>query len=671
MNNLKKTVIHILPFFAIAFFEMFFFRNMLGNDKLFSDSADGRLTMLLTEHWFRFFCGKERFADTLMFFPAKGTMGYSDMFLGYGLVHSIFRAIGLDVYQAFKCTLIALHIFGSVTMFLLCRRELKLPLFWSFLALLSFSYSSVFADIGFGHTQLSTVNFMPLFAISFARIVRFWENRKKRNASITAFILSYFLILYTGWYIAFFAALFCLVLVITYIAQIHSIKLPIKEKAHKILLDLRWDAILFVLLTVALFIPFCCIYLPVLKAGGGYGYEWQSLPDIAGLINVTERNMIFGKIIRRLGIRNFEATGFPVIVLIFFFGSFRLFEKTKATVKDYENAFVKSFFTSIIVCILLCLKLSDGGLSLWMLVYKFIPGAKSIRGIGRFLFFLSFPISLSIALCGSICHGNFRGLKKTAPSLSILVLLFISQITRGGVGTGWNRNSALRFREEVPEPPKDARTFFILPKEGDSRDNAFKQLDAYDIACLYDIPTLNGYSGNEPRNWHGIWNVGSNDYERALFFWILANDELDDGVYSYDPNKKLWEAYNPKGVIKELYAPRVYSFTGNNIKAGYDVDGNRFLEPNGRSYGPYWTVLPGSYKVIIEGDGLYQAQIEVYSHFGEVQYPFTSNISDTKIELKFSIPKATSNFEVLVKNESEKIMTLSSFVLTTEKEGLP
>ena len=41
--------------------EAFFFRNVLGNDRLISDRGDGRLTNLLAEHWWRFFREKRNF----------------------------------------------------------------------------------------------------------------------------------------------------------------------------------------------------------------------------------------------------------------------------------------------------------------------------------------------------------------------------------------------------------------------------------------------------------------------------------------------------------------------------------------------------------------------------------------------------------------------------------
>ena len=53
----------------LVFCEGFFFRNVLGNDALFGDRGDGRLTMLITEHWWQFISGKEGFFELPFVYP--------------------------------------------------------------------------------------------------------------------------------------------------------------------------------------------------------------------------------------------------------------------------------------------------------------------------------------------------------------------------------------------------------------------------------------------------------------------------------------------------------------------------------------------------------------------------------------------------------------------------
>ena len=102
----KKYYIFI---FILILSEIFFFRNILFNNSLFGDLGDGRLTMLITEHWYRFCCGLEKINDLGIFYPVENTLAYSDMLLGYGIIHSIFRFCGLDMFISYKITLILVH----------------------------------------------------------------------------------------------------------------------------------------------------------------------------------------------------------------------------------------------------------------------------------------------------------------------------------------------------------------------------------------------------------------------------------------------------------------------------------------------------------------------------------------------------------------------------------
>ena len=149
-----------------------------------------------------------------------------------------------------------------------------------------------------------------------------------------------------------------------------------------------------------------------------------------------------------------------------------------------------------------------------------------------------------------------------------------------------------------------------------------------------------------------IESVFGSDYER-----LICGDYI---IWVYDHDIALFS-----------YRPRPYSFNGNNVKGGQDKDGRRTLEPGGCSYGPYWTVLSGSYKAVIEGENIGLADIELYSDFGETHYPFSCDLSDGRAELSFTIPRTTRTFELVLKNNSEQPVIISSLILLPEREGNP
>ena len=444
----------ILIFGAITLLELFFFRNILWNGKLFGDSGDGRLTMLITEHWWRFFTGKEKFADLLMFFPTKGTLGYSDMLFGFGIIHSIFRLLGVDMYLSYKFTLILLHVFGSFSFFYFLHKKLHIKLFWSFVSLISFSYSTTFAQLAFGHSQISAINFLPLFSLFFVATIENWNNRRLRNLNAAFLIATYALICYTAWYIAFFTALFCIVLLVVYSIKLSKEGLSVASAVSTFFLGFGVDLILLVILAIVIMIPFAIIYLPILKNSGGYGYSPIYIPEFIDIINVSPNNLMFGKVIQQMNLNGGEVqTGFSIVVLLLFVITFKL--KKSFSEDKYFQVFRESLFYTVLVAFLLCMKLGSSGCSLWYFIYKFIPGSSSIRAVGRFLFYISYPLSLCIGL-----HGN--GIIQKYPSYSkksfvfgaiFLLVLFVSQIRIDGVSSLWRRGMQRNMISEIPPPP--------------------------------------------------------------------------------------------------------------------------------------------------------------------------------------------------------------------------
>ena len=167
-NEKIKTVAAII---VLMLCEAFFFRNILGNDRLVGNRGDGRLTNLLAEHWWRFFQGKEKFSELLMFYPAQGVLGYTDLLLGHGLIYSVFRLIGMNLYAAYKFALIAMHSMGTASMFYLLKKKLEISVIWSFFGTIAFCCSDTLAR-HIGHTQLLAVSMLPLlFVLVLCRIL--------------------------------------------------------------------------------------------------------------------------------------------------------------------------------------------------------------------------------------------------------------------------------------------------------------------------------------------------------------------------------------------------------------------------------------------------------------------------------------------------------------------
>lgn len=542
---------------VLLFCEWFFFRNVLGEGigkgLLIADRWDGRLTNLLTEHWWNYFCGKEKFSEIAMFYPAAEAIGYTDMFLGYGLIHSVFRLIGFNMFEAYKWTLILIHVFGTVTMFWLMHRTLRCSLFWSLFGTVAFSYSSTYARF-IVHTQLAAISFLPLLMILLCGFFRNIHNRRLRNSYAYGFIVGFVLLTYTSWYVACFSGFFCLVYIIIYGIYLRHTEKKCFQELEKFFVGLSWDTAGYMAVLFILFIPFARIYIPVMLSTSGYSYGAcaEFLPEIMDLINVHPSNPMLGWMIKLLGLNSrgysFEVEeGFSIILLgVFCYMMWKMRPLMKAVSENKEKQPIVSgaclaYLAGLvsIICVLFIIRLSANGVALWIAVYYLIPVMRSVRAIARLLLWLSFPLSVTTAFLAD------HYLKEQFPSKALyallcvvgLGLLFWSNATPKGVAQYWDAAYEYKFKSYVAKPPEDVKVFYITDTEGNDPPYGY-QLDAYEIANWYGLKTLNGYSGQSPKDWK-LWEVKGDDYEKNVEEWIRAYDLKD--VYCYDRGKNTWK----------------------------------------------------------------------------------------------------------------------------------
>ncbi len=667
MNTIQKHKEDFICAGVIIALETFFFRNVIGNSNLFGDCGDGRLTMLLTEHWFRFFTGKEKFADLAMFYPYAGALGRSDMFLGFGIISSLFRFFGCSMYKAYKFTLILLHIFGSYSLYFLLRKKLGINAAWSLFGVIAFFHSTTFATLAAGHTQLYCISILPFLSILLANIIQNFSNRKVRNKNCYAFITVYVLIVYTGWYIAFFTTIFSLILLAVYLC-IENAKgnNPLKETLQ-VLSIFKLDLPKYILFTIILLIPFLFVYLPILKESGGYTWDdtFFYLPELADILNVGTENFLLGRLIRKLGMAErgeLEAGMSFILFSLFVYSLF--FSKKLLPNNSIYFSLIHALSISSVIGYLLVIKLSNSGLSMWYFIWKLIPGGKSIRAAARFMFFLSLPVSISVSVYGNLWQKKLQMTRPAAFTAIVLIpLLFLSQIRIGGIYSKWNSDEQKVFLASIPSPPSECKAFFVTDSRKSSNSPTAYMMDAYEIATHKNVPTMNGYSGSTPAEWN-LFDISHENYPLAVDY-IVMKKQLK-GIYGFDLATKTWypHAFSPILMMKE----RMQKFDGRNIKGGHDRDGTRFLEPAGTCWGPYWTVLPGKYKVVMTGSNLDCLQVKIYSHLGDLHYPFTYTAESTRAAFDFEIPEIVQDFELFSENRSDRTVSITSWTLIRQED---
>lgn len=97
---------------------------------------------------------------------------------------------------------------------------------------------------------------------------------------------------------------------------------------------------------------------------------------------------------------------------------------------------------------------------------------------------------------------------------------------------------------------------------------------------------------------------------------------------------------------------------------GEDTEDGRILYADGLSYGPYWEVSSGNYKVSIAGEGLENANIIIYSQHGELYHDFQiEHSSDSEIDITLPLENDVSDLEIVIRNDSEDSIKIKSMEL--------
>jgi hypothetical protein len=163
------------------------------------------------------------------------------------------------------------------------------------------------------------------------------------------------------------------------------------------------------------------------------------------------------------------------------------------------------------------LSVKFGDFSMWRLIWE-IPGASGIRAIGRIALFSSSLAMVSVALSVneliSRQRHNSLSFKTIAISLTVMAIL-IEQVNvkRSYLIDVANES---RFENSFSPPSFECEAFAVIG----TNDNAWYlyQLDAMRLAMVFDLPTVNGYSGMQPEGWN-LFQPQSPDYEQYLSDW--------------------------------------------------------------------------------------------------------------------------------------------------------
>ncbi len=536
----------------ITLMTLFFFRDILPQGRMIGDRGDARLNNLIAEHWYKVFCGEEKYNDLSMFYPVSNTVSFTDMSFLTAVFYSGLRAIGISMFAAYKIVLIGVHFGGSVALYFLLSRILRLKDYTAFAGVAAFSFAIGYAN-RIIHTQMTAVSYLPLILIFLILTIKHFEDTKRRRLYLFLFLTTFVLIAYTGWYTFYFSAVFAIVYAVSFLSY--------GMKCNRRLMSEIWEHIkkhikelaVWAVYVILLLIPFLRIYLPTSKIYGPR--PWREIsyvsPDLIDIFNVGPNNLILGKWIkalelsgRRMKLEGELTEGFSVVLLFALIWLSWKFFKEKAVIASGKKSKKRSrgvsadriIIGSLIISILfsIILVINTAGVSLWWFIYAILPGASSLKAVARFYLFLLLPMGILLA----ILLDRFPPKKRPAWIIgAYTAVLWISNISLGGM-YAWNYETDLELLNSICAPPEHAEVMAICDSGAEYQEPYLNQLDAWMIADYYHIKTVNGYSGMFPPEWP-LWDVTAIEYPSLVEQWKLSQG-IEEDIWLYDRGANTW-----------------------------------------------------------------------------------------------------------------------------------
>jgi hypothetical protein len=518
-----------------------------GFGKLTGDPGDARLAVYLCEHWFMVLRGRASWLNPSFFYPAHGTLGWTDTFLIYQVFYAPFHLLGADEFLSFELTLISASLVGFASFVALARMLFKAPVALGVGGAFIFTFANNMA-VHAGSTQLLGVYFIPA-AICVA--VAAWRNlgtRPRRSAVLfCVFGLFYALLLFSCYYVTWLSMLAALVLLMA------TIVVSPRLVVARIFLTVKrgWGPLLAGVCAFGVgIIPFVRVYLPVIHEFGGrpYSYVLQYSPSTKeGLLSFGS-NLIWENLQSHVAFA-YEASYAltPLVMLaVVVVGPAVLLWNWRSHSSNSADPLPWVFGLALCVTtlVLAVLPINTRYGSLWILAFH-LPGAEGIRAADRLEVVTGLVASLALVNVGTVLVRRSAKVPRRTLVLGLVLLatvvLCVEQVDSGPLAL-IPRSQELSTLQNVTPAPARCTTFFVTGS--DPGDSAFYdyQIDAMFISQKVGIPTLNGYSGENPPYWGLEFPESGANYLIWVRRWAARN-HVESGVCDLDLSHMTWTPF--------------------------------------------------------------------------------------------------------------------------------
>jgi hypothetical protein len=534
----------ILAVGAAATWQVYHFQFSSHLDLFPGPNGDSRLTAYVVEHWYQTLLGHADLASPAMFYPVKGTLGYSDVFLAYVPGYSLLRFLGINGFLALAVMVIFFCYLNFLSCVVLLKKVFKCGVLASCAGALFFAFNNpklAQAD----HLQLQPVFLLPVVAgllVSF-----FMKNRNLTEMKAFVMLTSAGVALnvqlltsfYLGWFFIFGTLLF-----VALSFAFPSPRALILDTLHFHIKAVTAAAFLF----VVGFIPFVLIYWPALRSTGWYGLLPEYIPEFKSFLLMGEGNYIWKAVTnslltdgspdwgRRIGIGLVPSIAWITVSLLSISWLLKDIMPSRSASKagmvkspgyDTGRAFLAlMILTANVFCIL---GLQFRGHTLWKLVYFLVPGAKAIRAVARYAIVLALPMAIAFSFMVQYAVREIASRKNVLTRASFGLVLFIV-VTFGlveqlndGYGMYYSISAEnARIDTLAARLPQDCSVFYVAAASSSSEEEFEEQNSMHDamlVSLKRHVPTLNGRSGKYPSDW-SLRNIKATDYEDNIQRWI-------------------------------------------------------------------------------------------------------------------------------------------------------
>jgi hypothetical protein len=524
--------------FALGFALVFRGWLFTGFDRAFGDEEDGYLALAIIEHWRHAFAGGAHWTDPIIFFPERGTLGYTDAFFLLGAVDAGLRRLGLDAFNAFMLVMAGLAAVGFFGFRRLAMRHFGVPPAWAAMGAYLFAFSNVDA-VKLIQVQAYCAMLLPVLC---DLVLSAWSGARRGPvlaAAAGALYALLFLTAYqTSWFFACYLLLMALLYPVVFGRQATAVLLRELVAKRAVMLGAAAGFAVGI-------VPFLMLYVPVFLSGRSRDFAEvaSNMPLWRDLLNVTPENGVWGALSERLGIAGrpdrpvweVELAFTPAVLAVFAVAlAMAAARLTRQPPEEGERSGSDRFvlLMGLAVVVLWLLQMDYFGVRPWRAIWGIVPGAKAIRYTFRSQLVANLFVCLIIAraLAGFASHR--------AATLVLCGFLIVEQINLVWPAT-MSRRTALAWIDAVPAPPPGCRAFYVVPHAGPpERSGPQHQDDAMLFAQIRGIATVNGYSSWFPDGW-ALDEPASPGYPAAVRAWAQRN-HIEADLCGLEPRTGRW-----------------------------------------------------------------------------------------------------------------------------------